>query len=410
MILVIKKNRDRPINIFAFSIWVFGAFMGIVYVQSSLFYVFTKFHTITLFPFLYLFILVLIFYKGIEVSKITKLETCNSPIIYPLVIIIALASYLPFIENVRQLIWGNIDFENISAIKDEFVTGELESRYYMSWLGARLQSLSSYCSFVSPIFLFYYIIKFKKKSKIILIGLVASIINPVLNSMVIGGRGAMIFTMLYFIANYLYFKEILPKRYNRAIKKTIFIFCSVSIAFFIITTIYRFASDKYSDFAISEWLIRYTGESMPNFNAEGWYFKEPTYGKSSFAYFSSFVGGEGVRNLDLLSRITGVRMNVYYTMFGDLMIDFGKVSVLLIVIVFYFISKKVRPNNGIIRLDRFIIFSIFFYSFIAGYFVWPIMNRINGFIGALIVYCLIVITQKRKNMIFKSQNNLFCNV
>lgn len=396
MIHICKKNRDRPANVFAFSIWAFGAFMGIIYVQSSLFDVFTKFHTITLFPFLYLFILVLIFYKGIEVNKITKLEICNSPIVYPLIIIIACTSYLPFIENIRQLIWGNVDFENISNIKDEFVTGELESRYYMSWLGARLQSLSSYSSFISPIFLFYYIIIFKKKRNIILIGLLASIINPVLNSMVIGGRGAMIFTMLYFIANYLYFKEILPTRYNRAIRKTILIFCGLSIAFFIITKIYRFASDKYSDFAISEWLVRYAGESMPNFNAEGWYFKEPTYGKSSFAYFSSLVGGEGLRNLDLLSKITGVRMNVYYTMFGDLMIDFGKASVFLIVLVFYFISKKVRPNDGIIKLDRFIIFSIFFYSFIAGYFVWPIMNRINGFIGALIVYCLIVITQKRK--------------
>ena len=216
MIYLIKKNRDRIVNIYVFSIWVLGAFMGIIYVQSSLFYIFTTYNTLTLFPFLYLFILVLLFYNGIKIeSKLISLETCSSPIIYPLIVVIACSAYLPYFENVRQLIWGNVDFTNISEIKKEFVTGELESRYYMSWLGARLQGVSSYCSFISPVLFFYYIVKFQKKNIFILLGLIASIINPVLNSMIVGGRGVMIFTMLFFVANYLYFKDVLPVQYYK---------------------------------------------------------------------------------------------------------------------------------------------------------------------------------------------------
>ena len=395
MIHIVHKNRDNYVNIYLFSIWFVGALMGIVYVQSSLFYIFTKFHILTIFPFLYLFILVMIFYKGITVDKISKLETCKSSIVYPLIVLISYSSYLPLFENIRQLILGNIDFTNINEMKESFISGDLESRYYMSWLGARLQSFSSYCYFISPILFFYYIIKYKKKRIIILLGLIASILNPILNSMVIGGRGVLIFTMLYFIANYLYFKELLPKAYNNFIKKTLYILCTICIVFFIITTVYRFTADRYSDFMLSEWIIRYIGESMPNFNAEGWYFKDTTNGKSSFSYFTSIVGGDGSRNLEQLSKISGIRMNVYYTLFGDLMIDFGRISVFFIILLFYLISKKVKPSNGVIKLDKFILFSLLFYTFIAGYFVWPMMNRMNGFWGAIIVYFLIKITSNR---------------
>ena len=205
----------------------------------------------------------------------------------------------------------------------------------------------------------------------------------------------MVFTILYFILIYLYFKNLLNKNHQFIIKRIIVFISLICVFLFFVVTIYRFSSDRYSDYNLLEWITRYIGESMPNFNSEGWYFRDTANGRSSFAFFNSIVGGQGVRDLDYLHSITGVRMNVYYTMFGDLMIDFGRFPTFLIVLFIYFLAKSCKPQHGVLKLENLILFSIFSYMFLAGYFVYPLMNRIYSLITSLIVYLLLLMTSKK---------------
>lgn len=390
------RKKIGIINLFPFSIWTTGAICAIFYSNSHLYYGLKDF---SLFPFLYLFLLFFIFFQGIKVDKIEKVETCKSPFIIPLIVIIAISAYLPFFEMVLNMLNGGVDFANIADVKDAYYAGDIDPRKVFSSIGSKFYSISMYTMFVTPIFFFYYIIKVQRTRKYIILGLILAILNPILFNISIGGRGVLIWVMMYFTLIYFFFMNLIPRTYNRFIKKSLIVVIVIVVAIFILMTILRFSSDKYSDYLISEWLFRYFGESFCNFDIECWNFKGITRGQNCFSFFSSIVGGDGQRNYIKLEQITGTRMNVYNTMFGDLLYDVGYYAVPLVTVGLYYLSIYFKPKDGIIRLYSFLIFSIFSYMFLSGLFIWPLINRPYPFITSVVLALLLYLSSLQKSSV-----------
>lgn len=158
---------------------------------------------------------------------------------------------------------------------------------------------------------------------------------------------------------------------------------------FIVTTIFRFTSSNYEEIAISDWFIRYFGESFCNYNTECWYFKEKTWGHNTLAYF---VEDSGQRDYQKLVPITGIRMNVYFTMFGDMLLDYGYFFTPIIFGIIYFLGYAFKPKNGIIDLPSLFIFSLLTYIFIQGLFIWPLINKMNAAVTTIVLYFVVKLT------------------
>lgn len=389
----IKKQGNFIIpNVFMTSTWVLSALSSVFYYSSPLFQMTATGHKPIITPYILIFCLLFIMYKGVELYDSSyKIKEYRGPLLNPLILLVAISSYLPFIESCKELLVGSFNFINIAETKESFYQGELDSRYYMSWLGARFNSISVRGYFLIPILFFYYICFAKKTNKFIVIGLILAILNPVLNGLIIGGRGVMLSTALYFGFIYILFKSMLPFSFKRILKWIVIIGVSFFALIFILTTIYRFSSNAYNDYSVTDWFIRYLGESMVNFNTECWYYKENTYGLNSIAYYCE---NDGLRDYQKLEQITKVRMNVYYTMFGDLMLDFGIIGTILIVCFISYIAYKIKPRKGVIELENIILYSLIVYIFMEGVFIWPLINRWAAAEITLILWFLLKITKK----------------
>lgn len=393
LLYTLRKDKFVASNLYMYIIWLTGAFFSILYYDTPFFKLVGHVADLSLFPFLYLFGLFVCFYESVKLKdNIGKVHYCRSPLIKPLILFLAITAVVPFIENVKEIFMGRFDITEISDIKSEYTEGDLDNRYYMSWLGARIQGVSSRFYFLSPIFLFYYLSISKKINKYICVGLVLSVLNPVLNGIIIGGRGVMASTVLYLVLLFFYFRNTMPLRTKKIIQKVIYgigIFIGV---FFILTTIYRFTSSRYDSFTLTDWIVRYFGESFSNFNTECWHFTDNTWGRNTLA---NIFEKDGLRHWMELEKITHIRMNVYFTMFGDLLLDFGYYLAPVIVLILCLICRSVRPHKGDVSLVSLIMFSLFSYIFIEGLFIWPLINRNTAALTTIVIAALIKFSEKK---------------
>lgn len=120
---------------------------------------------------------------------------------------------------VLNMLNGGVDFANIADVKDAYYAGDIDPRKVFSSIGSKFYSISMYTMFVTPIFFFYYIIKVQRTRKYIILGLILAILNPILFNISIGGRGVLIWVMMYFTLIYFFFMNLIPRSYNRFIKR-----------------------------------------------------------------------------------------------------------------------------------------------------------------------------------------------
>ena len=112
-IYFIKKHEDI-INLYPLALWTIAALASIFYSQSV---IFRQFHDFTLVPFLYLAILFLLLFLCVKSEPLKTISKCKSPVLLPIMWIIAFTSYIPFAEILYHFVSSGVDFGNIADIK-----------------------------------------------------------------------------------------------------------------------------------------------------------------------------------------------------------------------------------------------------------------------------------------------------
>lgn len=387
------KRREEIVNLYPLILWTLASLASIFYSQSE---IFRKFHDFTFIPFLYLAILFILLFLSVKGKPIKKIDRCESPLLLPIMWIIAFTSYIPFVEILYHFISSGLELSNIADIKDEYTSGEYDPRDILTPISSKLYAFSAYSWFLSPILFFYYISTSSLKtlySKSLVCGFILSYLNPLLLGMSVGTRGALMWALLYFLQIFLFFRKVIPAKTMIYIRRMFSLAAIGVVAIFVIITINRFSSNRYSDFTLIDWTSRYMGESFCNFNTECWYTRGVTNGKNCFAFFSYIVGGDGQRDYINLETITGTRMNVYNTLFGDLLYDFGHFFAAIFVLCLCFISTKLRPRNDKFVLPTFILYSVCFYILLSGFLIWPLITKAYSFFGAILVSMALLFTK-----------------
>ena len=369
--------RRFNLGVMLLSIYAFGAWSSVFFYKHELFELSIHDSVMTWEPFIYLFIVLIIFFFPVlnfRSEKITEIEMPDlkkiNAVAYFVIFtsIICIISYFPHMLNGMQ--------GDISENRDTVMTEGLKVDFnpiisVLVRVGISLRDI--------VILLFFYVLAYMKERKILLVILgVCAFVTPMVCSLAWSARTIIIFLLFSVLTCYLLFYNILSNRIKITINcifATIFGF--LFFIFFIIS-ISRFGEDDM--FGIDFFMLKYMGENFVNFN--GILYDQTIdilYGGNSFPLFRRFLGLDYWTTISefrsFAGDVVGVPVYIFYLFVGSFYLDFGPQVTVMIAVLMCFIGYKVFKSNSTVSFHQLILFILFYNIFTEGFFYFSLYDE-----------------------------------
>ncbi len=307
---------------------------------------------IELLPFVYLFVVLLIFihpYRGLDIhiSSINIKETRYIKAFTWTVIISGLISLYYTIPEVLELIrsgeWGEL--------RNTLYEDEEDVKLYYSEFERIVKNITGYAHPFIVVMAFYHLSRPKVNKVITTLLFTIWLGNSFFGSMLVASRGMVVISLLEVVLVYLFFKDTIGKK----VKKFILIIAIVSLIP-VAQYLYDVSISRFGEQEAAYFVFEYLGHSMLNFNEN---MMVPMYdyadGKYFFNYFLPYFGIDPNINMKDLGYTGGTG---FYTFIGSFYIDFGPTGTVLLAILMlffinYFASKKKKNITDIMVLVFF---------------------------------------------------------
>ena len=339
-----------------------------------------RYEDVTLFPFIYLFIMILLScypILSIKESQIKYIEAPNSSLFKFVCYTIIISSLISIPETVALL------KENLVNIIIDTTTGQELYHESTETMAAKTESAMNISGVIFSLFkvlslpCFIYYITCKNKNTFLLIGLlISSLIHP-LETILVGSRFpiALFFTNIIF--SLIFIRRMLPQR----TKKVIITFLGILILFLVVPFVAITASKAQGD---TETALL----SVEQYGAEG------------FIYFNNYgLDAGGTRNGDytaaVFKRLLGMKTAMYYTgrinkyahmklnesqfytYVGDFTLDYGPIfTIPIFIVTSLFFKRCLKIRKGIMTFPQFLMFYLLMVGCL-GYFQFP-LGRESG--------------------------------
>lgn len=339
-----KKNKSwGPGSIIILSYLIFGIISFLLYQNPS---ARRAYGSLSFFPFLYLYVALLI-----SSLPIIKFDTYHiEHILPPSKKLLNYFSIIFILISLTQIpsIVQNITSGMISILTDSDAGLELYKEN--SGQGVSDGSISNIFAIVynvvSPVsilFLFFYL-TLRNPNIIIIIGYGACVLIDLLSQLSRGLRTSTTLTAFTIIITYFAFKPFFTEKVKYYVKRILLIsFILVAIPFLAIT-ISRFGS---SDKGASSSLLSYMGMSTLNFNNYGLDAGGIRYGDRTSTIFKQMLGMDTVTDFyEARFKYSHLKMDdsVFYTFIGDFTLDYGPVIAFVLFCVFsYIFCNSTKP-------------------------------------------------------------------
>lgn len=320
----------------------------------------SSFEPLEFFPYLYLFLMLLIalspaIYNHLRPAKTikephTRVLTCISVII----IVCGLLQVPSILSNFNE---GLVKlFLDSDAGKDAYES-HMEDIGDSGSAITNLPAVIFNSLFDISVFLFFYILTLKKRNIYLVIGMGFSIFIGMMLPVMSGLRGGVIISLLTVIAGYMFFRQYLSKKLNRVIQGLcIFIVIIVSLPIIAIS-VSRF--DGRSSSGVMGAINWYVGQGSLYFNNYGLDAGGIRNGDRTANLFKRVIDSDTPRNYDeRRNKYYYLEMDDYYftTFVGDFTIDYGPVAAVFIFIIFNgLVLTQIRPRDGTLRLDQMLL-------------------------------------------------------
>lgn len=401
-----KKQYFDAGSLILFS-YLFYSIVSLILFNSPLY----TFNGITLFPFIYLYLMLRLAFMPIlkyDSNKIDKIQNPNILLFNTLSIFIILVSliqlpkvYSSFSTNIYRLILdssGGIDMYNESLSRN-LSTGDGNITNLPYIFSSAFRNIG--------ILLFFYYLTIEKRSKLILAGLATSILINLLSSVAIAQRGAIFEVLLSLILSYFVLRKFIHSRINRIIKVVgIFVIIASTIPV-IYMTISRFGDNEGGELSS---LYFYVGQENLYFNNYGLDNGGIRYGDRTFPLFKRILGFDNVPINFWERRIKypDLKINdeVFIGFVGDFTLDFGPYIAPLIFIIFsLFALKKTRVRKRRLLFHQLILIHFVMYlCMLGGMKLYP-FSDVGGNLQ-LIVYIFLYIVFRLDYESLKSKNRI----
>lgn len=400
LLCVVNRYRMINISITCLSLYLISALTSLFFFYNSLY----DYSGITIYPIMYVFICIIITmipifsYDNHQDKKLCANDNTKK-LVYITLCIFSIIAVEPFVENLIHIrsVVGNMD--TTADIYAARADGDNSKSEYLSWIGRKLFWINFLFRDIIPLLFFYYILKWKKYNKYVIIGISMAILNPIIHAFALGGRSTIINTAFYFIFVYMLFRPYLLVRQRRYIDKSLLCISGIIVFAISALTIVRFVSQEHS-VDIWTWVSLYTGEGVLNFCADLWPLSKTCNGDNTFLmvrYYLGLTDSIDIESIRATRDILGVRNLVFYTYLGTIYYDFNKIGTILYCVIFsviFFISCK--PNKNVYKLSQLATLAILGKVVMMGVMFYP-YTLWNDQLSLLLLLIYIVILKTREN-------------
>lgn len=396
------KRHGVDIYTFLLFVWTSSVLTSVVFFFIN---TFRDYSSITFLPLAVLSILLFISFKPIAKFRTAMVERVylnNNGILIVIGYILVFVSIIPFVENFGIVCSlyssggvGN-QFAEAYIMTNEGNLGDFMDTN-MSWIGKKFNVVNSWTRDFIPI-LFFYFISFipRRKHRVLKVGLLLASLNPLLISLISGGRVGIVTQLIYFLFLFILFRNFLPNRIIKLLFRFGVIGGGVFLLILALVTIGRF-ENLLGDVSLLEFVFWYSGEGVLNFSSEMWHIKETMGGDNTLAFFKDLMGLDTF--VDVSARRsywdynrTGVTSYIFQTFIGDFWADFRywTIPILILVVLTLIRLTKVKKD---VPLYRIVILSIWAKICLLGFtfYIYKTVESTKVLLTTLLMYSMLVL-------------------
>ena len=377
-------------TISAWSTWLF--------VQQPMYWESMHYSKHTIFPCIYLFVLILLsIFPLCKISRLQNVEFNNISALKKILIACIVIQTIFIIVDIPSVIRVLTTQSDLGSLREEayardgdkglsFITqNALLNKFYLFYSGIR--------PLVSGLSVFLYFLC-KKERKTVKVFLATTFIENLWHITILVGRGEMVITSCIYGCTLFLLRDYLSKK----VKKILMVYIT-PIIFLGAAAFWAITISRFGDYA-SFYMYKYMGESMNNFcgilypGIQG-----HTDGQAYFSYVYRYLFGE-VSWVDtesrylLIEKITKIPAFIFYTYIGGLIIEFGKIIPVFIIIAFNRMVNKIVLKKKI-GLGIVIIYIALIYCFTYGIFTFPAQNFVGmGMLVFISLFCYLFRTTR----------------
>lgn len=312
-----------------------------------------------LFPFIYLFVMLMIALSPAIYHHIVPVKTIENPntrILFPIGVISILCAIILIPSIIGNLQEGLVMlFLDNDAGKDAYEE-QLKDAEDSGGTIRNLPAIIYNMLYDITVFIAFYLLSRKDKKLMFLIPLFLSFIVGLLMPVMKGQRGMVILNTYTIVVGYMLFRRFLSKRLNAMVNKVGIIFLILLSLPIIAITVSRFDGRKM---AVTNYLTWYIGQGNLYFNNHGLDAGGIRYGDRTINLVKRLIDPDTPKNyVERRDKYHNLELddNVFSTFVGDFTIDFGPYLAVVIFIVFnVWVIMQIRTRGSTIKLHQLLL-------------------------------------------------------
>ena len=389
--LIVYFSRYKRLDIYSFILLLYGltSILCANYYISNV-----NKYDLTFFPFIYLFVVLLIFikpFKGLTFD-IAKVHIADTKLIKALVGIYILSGAITIIYGLPKTMMIFVDGD-FAALRNTLYVDSDSIVLYENNIERVAKNINSYLSTFGIIISFYQLTKTKIPVLYTVILFFSWVAPGFLASTLVASRGMIVFLLIKVAIAYLFFKGAIPVKRKRILMIAGLVIIGSLILYTMIVSESRFGDDANDSIKF------YLGHSMLAFNdGLAGQIQEYSGGKYFFKWFIDFFGGDSSLDISSLGAKIG---SSFITFIGCFYLDFGPIGTFILALIVSRLLIKVarKKTLKISDLSILIYFAIFFSQ---GVFVVG-RGMSLSWVMAVVVYYILKFTE------YKEQKQKKCN-
>lgn len=407
LIIYLIINKTFNTGVLLLSLYTFAAWSSCLFYNHPLFHYSIHNSKMTIEPFIYLYLVLMLFlysFLKFKSNKIRSIRHPNPAKFIPVVKFLVIVQCIDILMQIPSLIdlsshldWNetrNIIYENETWFWFQHNSILSHLHLFVGGMFPLSMALSFYAFFVYP---------YKNKGWNTMFFLTTLLVRTI-NQILISGRGLLLLTAIYIFFLFLLFYNHLTVKDRKKLRNA-FIIMTIPLALFFITV----SQSRFTPELVSFYNYKYAGESFINFNGLMYNnLKGTTDGEAYFTLFTRIFHPEQVKfnvdhdKWDFIKSKTKVSGQYFYTFIGALCFEFGLIGTFLIALFLALLSHNILRKNKQITINQILFYSIGGYLFINGVFLFILQGSAGNTTLVLLILFMIYFTNGNTNKIINS--------
>lgn len=346
-----RKKSDN-VGVVVLALYTAIACVSCHLYKNPLFIVFFGDISISLFPFIYLFVTIVLLIRPLFYIEYNKISEIKLP---PLNIMNLICAYI-VVCAIYQLI---VSMPEVKAGIDGMLSDSSNSiDAYLETTDENLnkKSLSGSLNFLGffvsmgvgfSMFFFFVYLLYPNKNKWLMAGMIIAVMTQPIISLASGSREKVVTTIIVFLFMYVLLRPLLSKKIRKVISYgTVVMAALLFILFFIIS--YARASGNFEN--LMSGLESYFGMSFLIFDDKCLFANGTREGNVVSPLINVLFGGRTYSQVEIRDMYAslGVDNGVFYTFVGDFVLDYGPLLAFIILMaIAFFFNKKLRVKDSL---------------------------------------------------------------